>query len=163
MEIKTIVLFGLLAIGTIACKKAPDTSKEPVDADFSPKGDLGDLVYNPVRSDGTIDSSYLPIITWQAAEFDFGTILEGDIVTRDFVFTNTGTAPLIITNASSTCGCTIPEWPKTPIPPDSTASITVKFNSLDKRGDQNKVVTIFANTFPNTSKITITGKVDIKN
>jgi hypothetical protein len=89
--------------------------------------------------------------------------MEGDMVTKDYYFTNTGTAPLIILNVTSTCGCTIPEWPKQPIPPDSSASIKVKFNSLNKPGLQSKEVTIFANTFPNTSKIIIKGKVESTN
>ncbi len=163
MDIKTILLFGCLFIAFLACKQADTTETVPKDSVFEPTGDLADLVYNPVRSDGTLDSTYLPILTWETEEYDFGTIFEGDIVTKEFMFRNTGTAPLIIVKASSTCGCTIPEWPKKPIQPDSTSAIKVKFNSLDKMGDQNKVVTIFANTYPNTSKITIKGKVDLKN
>lgn len=124
---------------------------------------MADLVYNPVRPDGSIDSSYLPILTWDQDVYDFGSIFEGDVVTRQYTFRNTGTAPLLIINATSTCGCTVPEWPKKPIQPDSTSSIVVKFNSLNKPGAQSKEVTIFANTFPNTSKITIKGKVNTKN
>lgn len=116
-----------------------------------------------MRADGTLDSTFLPILRWTEAVYDFGSVFEGDVVIRDFHFTNTGTAPLLIHNATSTCGCTVPEWPKQPIPPDSTGSIKVKFNTLNKPGAQSKEVTIFANTFPNTSKITIKGKVDLKN
>ncbi len=163
MEIKTIILFGALLIASASCKQAATDDISTQEDVFTPKGELADLVYNPMRSDGTLDSTYLPILTWDVSEYDFGTILEGDIVTKDYTFKNTGTAPLIIVKASSTCGCTIPEWPKTPISPDSTGVIKVKFNSLDKMGDQNKVVTIFANTFPNTSKISIKGVVELKN
>jgi len=92
-------------------------------------------------------------------EFDYGTIYEGDIVKKDFRFRNTGTAPLLIVNATSTCGCTVPEWPKRPIPPDSTGTILVKFDSKNKEGAQNKEVTIFANTYPNKSTISIKGIV----
>lgn len=145
------------------CKPSPETESNAQEDPFEPKGELADLVYNPIRSDGTLDSSFLPILVWEQETYDFGTILEGDVVTKEFNFTNTGNAPLLILNATSTCGCTVPEWPKSPVPPDSTGSIKVKFNSLDKRGEQNKVVTIFANTFPNTSQITIKGKVDLKN
>jgi hypothetical protein len=146
-----------------ACNQTSREASSPLEDTFEPKGEMADLVYNPMRSDGTLDSTYLPILTWEEVVYDFGTIIEGDIVIREFHFTNTGTAPLLIVNASSTCGCTIPEWPKNPIPPDSSGFIKVKFNSLDKMGDQNKVVTIFANTFPNTTKIALKGKVDLKN
>ena len=163
MEIRTLLLLTLLGIACWGCQSTQQPSNEPQDEDFKPQGDLADLVYNPVRSDGTIDSSYLPILTWETDEYDFGTITEGDVITRDFVFTNTGTAPLLIINASSTCGCTIPEWPKEPIAPNGKGTVKVKFNSMDKRGEQNKVVTIFANTLPNKTTITIRGTVDLKN
>jgi hypothetical protein len=145
------------------CKKEVPVSGALEEKKFTPTGSLGDLVYNPLRADGSLDSSYLPILTLKDTLFDFGTIFEGDVVTKEFSFTNTGTAPLLILKATSTCGCTVPEWPKTPVLPDSTASITVKFNSLHKPGHQTKEVTIFANTFPNQHHVTIKGKVDLTN
>ena len=156
-------LFSIsLLVLASACKQESSTSN-PKDETFKPTGKMADLVYNPMRADGTIDSSFLPIITWKEEVYDFGTAFEGDVVTKDFYFTNTGTAPLLILSAKSTCGCTIPEWPKTPIQPDSSSSISVKFNTLNKPGAQSKEVTIFANTFPNSSKITIKGKVESTN
>jgi hypothetical protein len=160
MLILTIVAAFYLGSG---CKREGTSENKPADESFTPKGDVADLVYNPVRPDGSIDSSFLPILTWKEDVYEFGTIYEGDIVTHEYHFTNTGTAPLLITDAKSTCGCTIPEWPKKPIPPDSTGSILVKFNSLHKTGPQSKEVTIFANTFPNQSKITIKGRVEKTN
>jgi hypothetical protein len=159
----SVLLSLLFLVFASACKQGSGTSVEKEDDVFEPSGNMADLVYNPVKSDGTIDSSFLPILTWNEEIYDFGTAIEGDVVTKDFYFTNTGTAPLLILNATSTCGCTVPEWPKTPVPPDSTASIRVKFNTLNKPGAQSKEVTIFANTYPNTSKVTIKGKVDSTN
>ena len=161
---KVFLLLTVLALVlTSGCKNDAGSNPSSTDEPFKPTGKMSDLVYNPVREDGTIDSSFLPIIAWKEEVYDFGTVFEGDVVTKDFYFTNTGTAPLLILNATSTCGCTIPEWPKTPIAPDSTSSIKVKFNSLHKAGAQSKEVTIFANTFPNSSKITIKGKVESTN
>ena len=158
-----IMLSGLAWLFIAGCRQEAPSSTAPAEDTFKPAGGLSDLVYNPVRADGTIDSSYLPILTWEEEVYDFGEVFEGDIVSKEFVFTNTGTAPLLIINATSTCGCTIPEWPKKPVPPDSTSSIKVKFNTLHKPGNQSKEVTIFANTFPNTRKITLKGKVNTKN
>lgn len=152
---------ALLLVGACQKERSPATAV-PEDQPFNPTGGMQDLVYNPVRADGTIDSTYLPIFTWKEDVYDFGTIFEGDIATRDFEFTNTGTAPLLILKATSTCGCTIPEWPKKPVQPDSSSYIRVKFNSLHKQGGQRKVVTIFANTIPNTSTVTIKGNVESK-
>ena len=163
MERMAFIIVGLAVICSMACKHETPVAGTPEDNPFKPTGGVADLVYNPMRADGSLDSSFLPIMTLKEEVYDFGTILEGDVVTKEFYFTNTGTAPLLILKASSTCGCTIPEWPKTPVPPDSTASITVKFNSLHKAGAQTKEVTIFANTFPNQHKVTIKGKVDLTN
>lgn len=155
-----IGFFLLLSWG---CRPSGDGNQAAEDSTFKPAGNMADLVYNPVRPDGSIDSSYLPILKWKENVYDFGVVFEGDVVTREYHFTNTGTAPLLINRATSTCGCTVPEWPKTPIAPDSTGSITVKFNTLNKPGAQSKEVTIFANTFPNSSKLVIKGMVDSSN
>lgn len=79
----------LLVIVFASCKPEPATVTETPDPIFQPKGGMADLVYNPMRSDGTLDSSYLPVLTWKEDQFDFGTLFEGDIVTHDFEFTNT--------------------------------------------------------------------------
>src|SRR5690606_17783266 len=151
-------IFFLLMLLWTACRRA-DTDTSPSARTFTPSGNLSDLVHNPVRPDGTIDSSYLPVITWDTVLYDFGEVQEGDIVRHTYSFTNTGTAPLLITQASSTCGCTVPEWPKEPIAPGSSGAITVSFNTAGRPGTQSKPVTIFANTYPNEQKIHIRGYV----
>jgi hypothetical protein len=124
---------------------------------------MADLVYNPMRPDGTLDSSFLPIMTLRDSVFDFGSVPEGDTVTHVFTFTNTGTAPLLVTRANSTCGCTIPKWTTEPVEPGNTGEITVKFNSAGRPDHQSKEVTIFANTFPNEHKVRIKGNVVKRN
>ena len=151
-----IVLFCI----TSGCKKESGHAVDPSDENYIPKGNLADLAYNPMRPDGTIDSSYLPILKWDEVVYDFGTIHQGEIVEKKYTFKNIGTAPLLILNATSTCGCTIPDWPKNHILPDSSGTVLVKFNSTNKEGPQNKEVTIFANTIPNQSKINIKGNVE---
>ncbi len=148
----------LLLLLTGACKNQPGEAKSSPPA-FKPSGNLADLVHNPVRPDGTIDSSFLPMMTLQDTLFEFGTVNEGDVIQHDFHFTNTGTAPLLITEAKSTCGCTIPEWPHEVISPDSSAVISVKFNTLHRTGSQLKEVTIFANTYPSQTIIRLKGRV----
>ena len=91
--------------------------------------------------------------------FDWGIITEGDIGAHTYTFTNTGDEPLIITNARGSCGCTIPSWPREPIAPGETASITVEFNSKGKRGKRNQKVTLTANTNPAMTFIYLTGEV----
>ena len=66
----------------------------------------------------------LPVMSFERAEHDFGTINEGDVVETSFAFTNTGKSDLIILDARGSCGCTVPEYPKnTPIAPGETREI----------------------------------------
>ena len=104
----------------------------------------------------------LPTFAFNENSHDFGKINEGDVVEHFFEFTNTGQAPLIISAAVGSCGCTVPEWPKEPIGIGETANIKVKFNSNKKPGLQNKTVTITANTFPKQTKLKIKANVNPK-
>lgn len=97
----------------------------------------------------------LPEFTFAETAFDFGQIKEGDVVSHTFNFTNTGDAPLIIQNATASCGCTVPSYPKQPVAPGGTGEIVVEFNSARNPGVQNKTVTITANTYPSQSKLNI--------
>ncbi len=91
--------------------------------------------------------------------YDFGKITVGDKVSHSFTFKNTGKIPLIISNATASCGCTVPNWPKTPIKPSQSAQIDIVFNSAGKKGLQDKVITITANTLPNITKVHLIGEV----
>ncbi|MFK7933756.1 MAG: DUF1573 domain-containing protein [Saprospiraceae bacterium] len=99
-------------------------------------------------------------MTFAETEFDFGTVTEGEKVAHTYAFTNTGSEPLILSNAKGSCGCTVPQWPKEPIAPGEAGEITVEFNSKNKKGDRNQKVTITANTNPAQSFIYLKGKVD---
>jgi hypothetical protein len=81
-------------------------------------------------------------------DHDFGTINEGDVVEHTYKFKNTGAAPLVIQSAQGSCGCTVPEWSKEPIPVGGTGFVKAKFDSNGKANAQNKTVTVTANTFP---------------
>ena len=103
------------------------------------------------------------VITFDETTHDFGDITAGEIVAHTFAFTNTGKSPLIISEAVTTCGCTVPEWPREPIPPGGKGKIEVKFDSKDKNGAQKKSVSIIANTKPNNTNLYITANVKLKN
>jgi len=104
----------------------------------------------------------LPEFKFNETNHDFGNINEGDVVEHTFSFTNAGQAPLIISNAAGSCGCTIPKWPKEPIPVGGSGEILVQFNSKNKPGVQNKTVTITSNTYPKISKLNIKALVAAK-
>jgi len=90
---------------------------------------------------------------------DYGTIENGANGQCTFEFKNTGNAPLIISNANGSCGCTVPTWPKEPIAPGAKASITVKYDTK-RAGAINKTVTITSNAVNEPTKVlTIKGNV----
>jgi hypothetical protein len=94
--------------------------------------------------------------------YDFGSITTGDVVKHTFYFTNSGANPLLITNATASCGCTVPIFPKTPVAPGAGESIIVQFNSANKLGLQNKTVNVYANTNPSSTVLGITANVKEK-
>lgn len=101
-------------------------------------------------------------MTFAKKEHDFGTANEGDILETTFNFTNTGKSELIITDAKSTCGCTIPDWPKQPIAPGETGEILVKFNTNGKGGGNSKTVTLTTNTAVGKETVVIKAQVTPK-
>ena len=105
----------------------------------------------------------LPTFKFSEESFDFGTITEGDVVDHVFSFVNEGDAPLIISSATASCGCTVPVWPKAPIAPGEQAEIKVQFNSRSKPGIQNKTVTVTANTYPKVTRLKIKANVNKAN
>ncbi len=111
------------------------------------------------------DISKQPTTTMQFAEmrYDFGKLKDGDVVKHGFTFTNTGSSPLIISEAHGSCGCTIPSFPKEPIPPGGKGQIEVQFDSKGRSGLQNKTVTVTANTDPSQTVLNISSNVDKKN
>ncbi|MCB0482959.1 MAG: DUF1573 domain-containing protein, partial [Flavobacteriales bacterium] len=87
-----------------------------------------DLITNPNTADGVDPSAVMAKITFDKDVHDFGKITQGEMVETSFAFTNTGEADLIISSAKGSCGCTVPEWPKEPIPPGGKGEIRVVFN-----------------------------------
>ena len=71
----------------------------------------------------------VPEITFEKTVYDYGNIYQGDNGESHFVFKNTGKADLVLTNCSSSCGCTVPTWPREPIAPGQSATITVRYDT----------------------------------
>lgn len=103
---------------------------------------------------------YYPEIAFEEQEFDFGNITQNAPQEHVFKFTNTGKAPLVITDATSTCGCTVPTYPKNKsIAPGETGEMLVKFNGSGQ-GQVTKTVTVSANTEKGTSQLRIKAFVE---
>jgi hypothetical protein len=101
-------------------------------------------------------------IEFQKETHDYGTIKYAGDGTCEFKFTNTGNAPLIISNAKGSCGCTVPDWPRDPVMPGKSAVIKVKYDTK-RPGAINKSVTITSNAGNSPTKvIRIKGNVGAK-
>jgi hypothetical protein len=107
----------------------------------------------------TANAANAPLMKFEKESHDFGKIKQGDKVSYDFKFTNNGKSPLIITDAVASCGCTTPDWPKTPVKPGESGLIKVVFNSAGKTGLQDKQITITANTVPAQNMVHLIGEV----
>ena len=118
-----------------------------------------DLVKNPNSASEKVAKENLPQFQFKEETHDFGKIIQGEKVTYPFVFKNIGKTDLLIFNATASCGCTVPEYPKKPIHPGEEGKIIVSFNSEGKDGIQTKTVTVMANTQPNTKVLTIKSEV----
>ena len=90
---------------------------------------------------------------------DYGNIAYNSDGKREFVFTNNGNKPLIITNAQSTCGCTIPNYPREPIAPGAKGVIGVKYDTSRAGQAFNKTITLTTNAAQSTKTLTIKGNV----
>ncbi|MFB1003804.1 MAG: DUF1573 domain-containing protein, partial [Bacteroidia bacterium] len=80
-------------------------------------------------------------MSFSQSKWDFGTITEGERVEHTFKFVNDGKSDLVISSATASCGCTIPNWPKEPIAPGEESEIKVEFNSTGKSDMVTKDIT----------------------
>lgn len=99
-------------------------------------------------------------ITFDFDSYDYGEVVDGEVVEVDFDFTNTGNSDLVIFNASASCGCTVPEYPQNEnIKPGESSSLKVRFDTSGKPGKQMKTVTLTTNTNSGKKLIRINGFV----
>lgn len=99
-----------------------------------------------------------PDISFEKTEHDYGKIMQHGDGNCEFKFTNTGKEPLILSNVRSSCGCTVPQWPKQPILPGESESIKVKYDTK-RVGVINKSITVTSNAKTATVVLKIKGTV----
>ena len=147
MTMKRIVLSLLVVFVLISC----ETNNNNISTD---------LVNNPVSADGINKGANVPVIQFEKTEHDYGKILQGEQVSYTFKFKNVGDAPLLITSIEKTCGCTSPEFTRTPVKPGDDGKITITYDSKGHKGFQNKRLIVKANTNPSESIIRIKAQVE---
>lgn len=116
-----------------------------------------DLVTSPKSATETSDKQ--AVITFDTDKHDFGTVLQGEVVSYSFHFTNTGNMPLIISSVKSSCGCTVGDYPREPIAPGERGAIKVTYDSKGHHGFQSRTLTVMSNTNPAKTTLRIKGTV----
>lgn len=141
-----ITFVTLLAVMLAACETNGD------------KHLSGDLISIPKSANGT--TAKQPVIQFDKTEYDFGKILQGEVVSYTFHFTNVGEAPLLITSVEKSCGCTASEFRHEPIAPGDKGQIKITYDSKGHHGFQSKTLVVNANTTPSQTVLRI--KADVR-
>lgn len=116
------------------------------------------LINNP-KSATTEQSSEFPEITFAKLEHDFGRLIQGEIVSYVFKFTNTGKSDLVISKVSASCGCTASKYTKDVIKPGGEGKLEVTFDSNGQKGIQNKTVSVLTNGKPQNTTLRLKAQV----
>lgn len=118
-----------------------------------------DVVDNPASAMSENGEDSGPKIVFDKDVHDFGQIIQGEMISYSFHFTNRGNAPLLITDVKASCGCTVADFPREATSPGDKAYVTVTFDSKGRRGFQSKQVTVLTNTNPNTHTLKVTADI----
>jgi hypothetical protein len=118
-----------------------------------------DVVTNPVSAESGKETEVLPRMVFEKDVHDFGRLIQGEMISYSFHFTNEGKSPLVIADVKASCGCTIADFPGEAVPPGEKAYVTVTFDSKGRRGFQSKQVTVVANTVPNMHTLKVTADI----
>jgi hypothetical protein len=156
-----LMVVAALFLLTTACKKenAPESNKA-IDTISVKQPEASIATDGAPTTQVPADGKY-PEMTFQEEEHDFGTIQQGDKPSCEFEFKNTGEADLIITSARGSCGCTVPDYPKTPIKAGESGKIKVSFDSKGKSGPTAKTVTILCNTKEGNKILKIKSNIEV--
>jgi hypothetical protein len=144
--------FGIILVFTLVFTACEITDQRKNDVDAG-------IINVPASASGDT-SEELPVITFENLGFDFGVISQGEKTTHTYRFKNTGKSDLVIVRVEGSCGCTVMKgWPKHPIKPGEKGKIDVIFDSVGKKGIQNKTISVVANTVPSTTVLNLEGKI----
>lgn len=138
------ILIGCM-ISTVLLVACSDRKKDRIADDISQKNEEALKDTTTVEAIDTV--------------YNFGTIADGDKVEYNYRFKNTGKKPLIIKNATASCGCTVPEKPEKPILPGEIGYLKVVFDSKGKAGHVEKSITVSSNANPEFPTLILTGEI----
>ena len=142
---KKIILFLLIAATIVSC-------------DVRRKDKISDDAAT-LQAMAAKDSTTVQIID---SSYNFGKRTEGEKVEYSFRFKNTGSKPLVVLNATASCGCTVPQKPERPILPGEIGFIKVVFDTKGRVGPAHKTITVTSNANPEFPPLELTGEVVAK-
>jgi len=154
----SMLVAAILVIANFSAISQTTPDNKPVNPVKSPQ-----KVVTPPKEDAKSNSkSKAAEIEFVKVVHDYGTIYQNENGECEFEFKNVGKEPLTLSNVSSSCGCTVPSWPREPIMPGKTAVIKVVYNT-NRVGGINKTVTVFSNAETNPKvELRIEGQVKPK-
>lgn len=157
----SIFIVALLAAFTFTSCKEKASDKVNTEAAASAKEEMNaEAVAQGDNTSEAVPGKY-PVMTFDKTEHDFGSIPQGTNVEHLFTFTNTGEAPLVLSDAKASCGCTVPTFTKEPIAPGETGEMLVKFNGSGQN-QRTIPVNVTANTEKGTERVSIKAFVEPK-
>lgn len=146
--ILTYILFIALLMGAACSERSGKKSLGP------------EVLENPATAgDPQGNSTGQARISFDKDEHNFGKVIQGEVISYSFRVSNEGEGPLVIADVTSTCGCTVGEYPKQPLQPGEEGFIRVTFDSKGRQGFQSKVVTVVANTQPSNHPLRVIADV----
>ncbi|MEZ4806036.1 MAG: DUF1573 domain-containing protein [Flavobacteriales bacterium] len=172
-----IALLAVIAVALVAIAvnqfTGDDSGEHAASSMPAKSGDLSSASRSIVADPGTAANTFDPMaqsaekvdntpkttVTFAKYEHDFGNVKQDSENKYTFTFTNTGKEPMIIETANGSCGCTVPQYPKEPIPPGGTGDILVEYKPGKQENAQTKTVTVIANTEPRETTLRIKANV----
>jgi hypothetical protein len=159
--ITTVMMAAFLALATVGCRDRAAEKKiaelesrlAQLEGNKAPATAITPATSNPSTAPEEKPKGPLPVMQFETTDHDFGTVVEGQKVSYSYTVKNVGEVPLIIQNAQPSCGCTVPDWTKTPIPPGRTGFVKAEFDTHGKTGIQNKTITVTSNAWPKTAMV----------
>jgi hypothetical protein len=117
---------------------------------------------NSARSSSDTSSGVSEIV-FREYQHDFGKVEEGEKISYTFTFDNKGTSDIVISSATTSCGCTVPKYDKKPIPPGANGSLEVVFDTSGRNGMQTKIITVKSNALNQVVLLKITAEIVTNN
>lgn len=147
-----MMLRGVLLPASLALVLASCGDSKPVGTEM--------IVMPATASSDSPDDISRPVLTFDDTLVSFGVVSEGHVFTHTFSFVNEGPGTALIADVSTTCGCTVPKtWPRTPLAPGDRGEVEVSFDTHEKSGEQDKVISVVANTEPGVLRLHLVGTV----